>query len=94
MGPAFAANLLASEFVGTSVTSQAWSQDRLNTFLQDNPHVQLLDGRYRGYVRAELVPGALQVELRALDSVREPGAECRTLARFVVEDGRPGPQRR
>ena len=89
-----ASPVVASEFVGTSITSQAWPQERLDTFLQDNPHLQLVDSRHRGYLRAELGPEALQVELRALDSVRDPGSACRTLAEFVVEDGRPGPRRR
>jgi hypothetical protein len=28
-----------------------------------------------------------------VDTVERPGASVRTLASFVVEDGRPGPQR-
>ena len=89
-----ASAVVASEFVGTSITSQAWPQERLNTFLQDNPHMQLVDSRFRGYVRADLTSLALQVDLRALDTVAEPGAGARTLAPFIVEDGRPAPQRR
>ena len=89
-----ASAVIASEFVGTSITSQAWPQERLNNFLQDNPHMKLVDSRFRGYVRAELAPGGLHVDLRAMDSVVEPGAECRTLAAFTVENGRPGAQRR
>src|SRR2546422_1794054 len=48
--------VVASEFVGTSITSQAWPQERLNQYLPDNPHTLLADSRYRGYVRVELTP--------------------------------------
>ena len=88
-----ASPVVASEFVGTSVTSQAWSQDRLDRYLPDNPHMLLVDSRFRGYVRAEVSPRRFQVDLRAMDSVQTRDAGCTTLATYVVEDGKPGPQR-
>ena len=84
---------VASEFVGTSITSQAWPQERLNQYLPDNPHMKLMDSRYRGYTRVEVTPGAMRVDLRAMESVLSREAACNTLATFVAEDGRPGPQR-
>jgi alkaline phosphatase D len=87
-----ASPVVASEFVSTSITSQAWPQERLNAFLPDNPHMKLVDSRYRGYVRVELTPAQMRTELRAMESVTKAGAACSTLASFVVEDGRPGPQ--
>ena len=87
------APVVASEFVGTSVTSQAWAQERLNKFLPDNPHMKLVDSRHRGYTRVEVTPGRMKVELRALEDVRARDSACSTLATFVVEDGKPGPQR-
>ena len=53
----------------------------------------LADSRYRGYVRVEVTPRRLQVDLRAMESVQTRDAACSTLASFVVEDGKPGPQR-
>jgi alkaline phosphatase D len=85
--------VVASEFVGTSVTSQAWAQEKLNAFLPDNPHMKLVDSRYRGYVRVEVTPTQMRADLRALDSVQQTDAACNTLASFVVEDGKAGPQR-
>jgi len=85
--------VVASEFVGTSITAQAWPQEKLNEFLPDNPHIKLVDSRYRGYVRVELTPGQMRADLRAMESVTQPDAACSTLASFVVEDGRPGPQK-
>lgn len=86
------APVVASEFVGTSITSQGWAQKRLDALRADNPHVLLADARYRGYVRVELTPQALKVDLRAMEQVKTRDAACSTLASFVVEDGRPGPQ--
>jgi alkaline phosphatase D len=79
--------------VGTSITSQAWPQERLNQFLPDNPHMKLMDSRYRGYTRVEVSPGEMRVDLRAMESVQSRDAACNTLATFVVRDGKPGPQR-
>ena len=88
-----ASPVVASEFVGTSITSQAWSQERLNQYLPDNPHMLLVDSRYRGYVRAEVTARRMTADLRAMESVATRDAPCSTLASFVVEDGKPGPQR-
>ena len=88
-----ASPVVASEFVGTSITSQAWSQERLNQYLPDNPHFLLADSRFRGYVRAEVTPRRMTADLRAMESVQTRDAPCSTLASFVVEDGKPGPQR-
>jgi alkaline phosphatase D len=88
-----ASPVVASEFVGTSITSQAWAQERLNAFLPDNPHMKLVDSRYRGYMRVELTPAQMKTDLRAMESVSKPDAACSTLASFVVEDGKTGPQK-
>ena len=85
--------IVASEFVGTSITSQAWSQERLNQYLPDNPHMLLVDSRYRGYVRVEVTPARWTADLRAMESVQKHDAACNTLATFIVENGRPGPRK-
>jgi alkaline phosphatase D len=88
-----ASPVVASEFVGTSISSQHGPQDWLDKALPENPHVLLAESRHRGYVRAELSPGRMQVDLRAMESVTQRDAPCSTLASFVVEDGKPGPVR-
>ena len=85
--------VVASEFVGTSITSQAWAQERLDQLLPDNPHMKLMDSRYRGYTRVEITAGRMRTELRAMESVLQRDAACNTLATFVVEDGKAGPRR-
>ena len=84
--------VVASEFVGTSITSQAWPQERMQRYLPDNPHIVYAQSAYRGYTRMEITPKLLQADLRAMDSVQRRDAGCKTLASFVVEDGRPGPK--
>jgi alkaline phosphatase D len=84
---------VATEFVVTSITSQAWAQERLNPYLPDNPHMLLVDSRYRGYALADVTPARMSVDLRAMENVQKKDAGCSTLATFVVENGKPGPQK-
>jgi alkaline phosphatase D len=83
--------IVASEFVGTSITSQGWAQPRIERFLPDNPHVLLAESRYRGYTRVEVTPGRWLADLRSMQTVQTRDAPCSTLATYVVESGRPGP---
>ena len=84
--------VVGSEFVGTSVTSQAWPQERVDALRPDNPHVLFAETRYRGYVRVEVTPKQMRADLRGLQSVQNRDATCSTVASFVVEDGTPGPK--
>ena len=86
-----ASPVVASEFVGTSITSQAWAQERLDTYRPDNPHILFAASTYRGYTRVDIDEKMWRADLRAMESVRTRDAPCRTLATFVVEDGRAGP---
>ncbi len=83
--------VVAPEFVTTSITSQAWPQERVNRLLPDNPHILLADGRYRGYTRVRLTPERWSADLRIIETVQRPEAPCSTLATYVVENGRSGP---
>ena len=85
--------VVASEFVGTSISSQHGGQQSLDKRRPANPHVLLADGRYRGYTRVDVTPKRMQVDLRAMESVQTRDAGCSTLASFVVEDGKAGPVR-
>ena len=67
-------------------------QGRL-TLLPDNPHMLLVDSRYRGYTRVEIAPQRWTAELRIMETVQRRDAPCSTLATYVVEDGKPGPLR-
>jgi alkaline phosphatase D len=84
---------LASEFVGTSVSSSGPPYEPLLACLADNPHVRFFDSRWRGYLRCLVDRARWVTDLRVVDTVEWPVASVRTLASFLVPDGRPGPQR-
>jgi alkaline phosphatase D len=85
---------VASEFTGTGITSQAaFTPEMMERLLPENPHVKYADSRYRGYARVEITQSRMVTELRAMESVAKNDAACSTLATFVVEDGKAGPQR-
>jgi alkaline phosphatase D len=86
--------VVATEFVGTSVTSQPGrSQADQEAIARKNPHIRYTDLTRRGYVTMELTPGQARAQLRAVENVKSREAPVSTQATFVVEDGRPGAQR-
>lgn len=87
------APVVATEFVGTSITSQGPSRQRVETILAENPHFKFANGSRRGYTLVELSPKRCVTRLRAIDNATDPQSDIRDLAAFTVEDGRPGAQR-
>jgi len=85
--------VVASEFCGTSITSQGAAQKDVDARLPDNPHIRYGRSDRRGYVRMSIAGGRLNAEMVGVDSVKKPESRAEVLARFVVEDGKPGPQR-
>ena len=83
--------IIASEFVGSSITSPGPPYDRFAGWLADNPHVHFFDSRQRGYVSVDLRPQRMEVAFRAISDPADWSAEVTTLQRFVVTDGKPGP---
>ncbi len=93
-GPAPDGPVLASEFCGTSISSRAGTtQDRVDAVARLNPHVLLARGDLRGWGLADVTPQRWTTVLRTVDDPLRPDSACSTLARFVVEDRRPGPVR-
>jgi len=88
-----ASPVVATEFTGTSITSQGASPKVLETWRGENPHIKFGDSTRRGYTTVELSGKACVARLRAVKSVADAAAPVSTLATFVVEDGRPGAQR-
>jgi alkaline phosphatase D len=82
--------VVATEFCGTSITSQGPTQARLDALRSDNPHVRFANSERRGYAVLELTETRCLAQLRALDSEKAADSPISTLAVFVVEDGRPG----
>jgi alkaline phosphatase D len=83
---------VATEFVGTSITSRGIAYTRTHAALRDNPHVKFFESRKRGYVRCEITPKRWLTDLIAVDNVTQRDAPATTLASFVVESGKPGAQ--
>ncbi|MDH3289131.1 MAG: alkaline phosphatase D family protein [Betaproteobacteria bacterium] len=87
------APVVATEFVGTSISSQGWPRRRVEAWLAESPHIRHANATRRGYTVAELSARRCLVSLRTLDDVRDPQSRIRTLRSFAVEDGKPGAQR-
>lgn len=85
-----ASPVVATEFCGTSITSQGPTQARLDVLRPENPHVRFANSEKRGYAVLELTERRCLARLRALDSEKAADSPISTLATFVVEDGRPG----
>jgi alkaline phosphatase D len=82
--------IVASEFVGTSITSYGPPHEQFVSWLPDNPHVHFFESRKRGYVSVDLTPDRMTTRFQALSDVRDPKATVSTLKSFVVETGRAG----
>jgi alkaline phosphatase D len=84
--------VVATEFVGTSITSGGDGADipsAVAKYLPENPQVKFFNGQ-RGYVSCTVTPERWQADYRVLDYVRQPGSPVSTRASFVLENGRPG----
>jgi alkaline phosphatase D len=81
---------VATEFVGTSITSNGVDYDRYARYLPDNPHVRYFESRKRGYVMVDVAPARMTTRFQAVSDVRDPAATVSTLKSFTVENGRAG----
>ncbi len=83
---------VATEFVGTSVTSGGAPYEGLMSAMPANPHIRFFDSRVRGYISIDLTPDLMTTRYQAISDVRDPRASVSTLNTWVVEDGRAGAQ--
>lgn len=82
--------VLATEFVGTSISSGAgWDAD-VRLGLPANPHVRFYNGSYRGYVMCEVTPQRWRSTYRIVLDARDAGSPAYTIGVFDVADGTPG----
>ena len=81
---------VATEFVGTSITSHPPSYEFLVKAAAQNPHVRYMESRLRGYVSVELGTERMTTRLRTISDAKDPNASVSTLKTFVVENGKPG----
>jgi alkaline phosphatase D len=85
------APVVATEFVGTSVSSKPGSFE-FAALMPDNPHIRFVDKDYRGYVSMNINEARMTTRYQAISDPLDAAATVRTLKEFVVEDGRPGAQ--
>jgi alkaline phosphatase D len=95
-GPPAGAASIATEFLGTSISSGGDGSDRA-TFYTDaiaaeNPHVKWHNNR-RGYVVCEVTPETWRAEYRTVAYVSRPDAAIETPSKWRVAHGRPGVER-
>ncbi len=82
--------VVATEFVGTSISSYPVPYEAIARTLPDNPHVHYFENRQRGYVSVDLERAQMQVRMRVVSDAHDPQADISTLKTFAVENGRPG----
>lgn len=81
--------VIASEFVGTSITSGGDGHDNASPALKANPHIKWFNSR-RGYVRVAVSRSRWTADYRVVPYVSKPGAPIETRSSWVVEADRPG----
>jgi len=85
--------VIASEFCGTSIASVSnVPLQRAQEIAHRNPHILLARPEQRGYALAEVTPERWTTTLRVVDDVTRADSGLSTQARFVVDDGVPGPR--
>lgn len=85
--------VVATELVGTSVTSDGVPYETFSQYLSHNPHVKFFDSRKRGYVSVALTQKRMDAKFQVVSDVTDPDASVSTLASFVVEDGKAGAEK-
>jgi alkaline phosphatase D len=81
---------VATEFVGTSITSFGPPYDLFMSKMPDNPHVRYFESRKRGYVSLDLSPKQMIARFQAISDAADPEAGIGTLKTFVIEAGHKG----
>lgn len=87
------AKTVATEFCGTSISSQGPSAKETDGLLKLNPHIHYANGEDRGYTKVVLDKDKADVSLKSVESVKVPDAKNRTLISYVVAKGQPGAQK-
>ena len=82
--------VVATEFVGTSITSRSWPQARTEQLMRDNPHLKFGKSDARGYTRIALTPRSVTTTFNVLDDATRSDAAISTAAVWVVETGKAG----
>jgi alkaline phosphatase D len=87
-----ASRTVATEFVGTSVTSGGGDMAQYELTLPQNPHIKFVETRERGYNLCTVTANQWRTEHRSCadDGILDPDTRLTTTRSFIVESGRPG----
>ncbi|GBR00351.1 alkaline phosphatase D family protein [Asaia lannensis] len=79
--------VIATEFLGTSITSPGPSFEAITSVLPLNPDIHYYDSRQRGYILADFRRDRAEIALKGLDNVRDPLSAVQDMARFIIKHG-------
>ncbi|MGH3332489.1 MAG: alkaline phosphatase D family protein [Nocardioidaceae bacterium] len=82
--------VLATEFVGTSISSGCGWAAAVKAARPNNPHVKYLNPDLRGYTRCVVTASEWRADYRVVPSATDTSSPAVTDATWVVESGRPG----
>ena len=86
----FEGDPVATEFMGTSISTNGDPNPVVNLVSDaNNPH-RLFQNNQRGYVTVEVTPDTWTSHHRVVDTVLAETSPARTIASFSVENGKPG----
>ncbi len=88
-----ASPVVATEFLGSSVTSAKGNNALFEDARAENPHMRFYNGRQRGYLTCEVTADAFRGDLWFVDDVRFADSPVRLLDRWAVAAGTRGAQR-
>ena len=82
--------VLATELVGTSISSGCGWAAAVKAAQPHNPHVRYVNPDLRGYTRITADAATLRADYRVVPSAADLSGAVTTDSSWVVEDGRPG----
>lgn len=82
--------IIATEFCGTSISSQGPSARSVAGILANNPHIRYGDAVHRGYSIVDLRRDRLDGRLRGMETVKRADSPISTVAEVTMPQGRPG----
>ena len=79
--------VVASEFLGSSVSSAKGNNPRFEAALARNPQVRFYDGRRRGYLSCTVTPEQFRGDLWFVDEPLDAASPVRLRASWALQDG-------
>lgn len=88
-----ASPVVATEFLGSSISSHKGNNGLFEAALPQNPQVRYYNGRERGYLSCQVERGRWTSDLWFVDDPNDASSAVSLKASYAVEDGQPGAQK-